>query len=89
MTDPVSIADLADQEAITKLRRPRLGDWRPIETAPTDMPVLTYRKARLQSVAVYLPKANDWQGGWICADGIGLLDVTHWMPLPPPPEAAA
>jgi len=68
------------------------GAWQPIETAPKDdTPVLTYRKAGLVAVAVYVPKAGTWDrawaGGWMCVDGAGLLHVTHWLPLPPPPNA--
>jgi hypothetical protein len=57
--------------------------WQPIETAPKDWetPVLTYRKAGFISVAAWI---ND-KHGWCCTDGVGLLNVTHWMPLPAPP----
>jgi hypothetical protein len=68
-----------------------MSEWQPIETAPRDeTPVLTRRGGDLMAVAIYLPKAGDWpeawQGGWLCTDGIGLLNVTHWMPLPEPPK---
>jgi hypothetical protein len=61
-----------------------VGEWRPIETAPRDgTEVLTLRRAGLMSVAAYLPHGK---AEWCCADGGRLLNVTHWMPLPDPPE---
>ena len=62
----------------------KVDQWQPIETAPTDgTAVLTYAPGKyglipLFSVARYHPDA-----GW-CVDE--LRDVTHWMPLPDPPE---
>lgn len=60
-----------------------MSEWQPIETAPKDFnhEVLTYRKAGLQSVASYHQRM-----GWVCTDGVGIVDVTHWMPLPEPPK---
>jgi hypothetical protein len=61
-----------------------MSEWQPIETAPRDgeTNVLTYRGAGLQAVAIYFPHRDS---DWCCSDGVHLLDVTHWMPLPPPP----
>lgn len=55
-------------------------DWQDISTAPKDgTEILTYRRARLQAVAV-------WCGdGWYVSDGAKIKDPTHWMPLPSPP----
>lgn len=57
--------------------------WRPIETAPKDgTEVLTYRKAGLRAVALW----DVDYGHWLVPDGAYLRDVTHWQPLPPPPQ---
>ena len=58
--------------------------WQPIETAPKDgREVWVYADGReelpsFQCVCAYHPDA-----GW-CADE--LREVTHWMPLPAPPQ---
>jgi hypothetical protein len=62
-------------------------NWQPIETAPKDgTSVLTCRGGGLMAVADYIRHP---MGGteWCCVDGGFLLNVTHWMPLPAPPEA--
>lgn len=62
--------------------------WQPIETAPKDgTEILTYRKAGCQAVAAWFSQADTYAGhpGWCVTDGMGLLDITHWMPLPSPP----
>lgn len=63
----------------------RASQWRPIfeyDPGPADEPsepVLTLRGDRLYSVA-FLEGT-----GWRCTDGVRLLDVHHWQPLPQPP----
>jgi len=54
-------------------------EWQPIETAPKDAEIMTYRKAGLISVACWIGSS------WYVTDGCRLLEVTHWMPLPLPP----
>jgi len=62
-----------------------MSEWQPIETAPKDgTEILTYRKARLISVASYWPHEG---AEWCVSDGVHILNVTHWMPLPPPPAS--
>ena len=68
--------------------------WQPIETAPKDVPVLTYRGACLMAVAEHCKHPADYgkkiqRDIWICTDGCELLHVTHWMPLPDPPKVEA
>lgn len=59
--------------------------WQPIATAPKDdTPILTYRRVGLMAVAAYFPHGD---AEWCCTDGVHLLNVTHWMPLPPPPAS--
>lgn len=54
--------------------------WQPIATAPRDgTEILTFRGGESMAVAVCV------SGWWVCTDGMGLLGVTHWMPLPKPP----
>lgn len=59
--------------------------WRPISEAPKDgTEILTYRGAGLMAVAMW--DADTPTGGsWLVTDGMYLLNVTHWRPLPPPP----
>ena len=56
--------------------------WQPIETAPKEKPVLTFRRAKLMAVAEYDVEHEQW----LCIDGAFLVNVTHWMPLPEPPD---
>jgi hypothetical protein len=62
------------------------SDWRPIASAPRNGTlVLFYAPSyedlpEMMGVCAYHP-----DGGW-CVDE--LRNVTHWMPLPAPPEAA-
>jgi hypothetical protein len=69
-----------------------MSQWQPIETAPKDVPVLTYRGSGLMAVAENIVDPSSFprvpaRRLWCCTDGCCLLNVTHWMPLPaPPPE---
>lgn len=76
---------LAASEARERALREKLT-WRPIETAPKDgeTAVLTYRGAGLISVAVYFPHGK---AEWCVTDGMHLLNVTHWLPLPDAPAS--
>lgn len=59
-------------------------EWQPIETAPKDeTEILTLRKGGMTAVAIYFPHQ---EAEWCCVDGMHLLNVTHWMPLPEPPK---
>ena len=59
-----------------------MSEWQPIETAPRGLhkEVLTYRGPGLIAVAAYV------DGEWCVVDGFGIVNVTHWMPLPAPPD---
>ena len=58
--------------------------WRPIETAPTDgTVVLVFAEERQGLPAFQCTAAYHEDAGW-CVDE--LREVTHWMPLPPPPQ---
>jgi len=58
------------------------GEWQPIETAPTDgTRILGYTALRYGSFMGVI-----WRGlpHWQSAER-GVVDPTHWMPLPKPP----
>ena len=61
--------------------------WEPIETAPKDgVSILTYPHYRVTSWDSYLGGFSKWS----CREDAAILlrpPATHWMPLPPPPEA--
>ncbi len=66
--------------------------WQPIETAPKDTKVLVY-VPRLQEITVaYLAEYycdGDWGWHYEGAEALTIdFPVTHWMPLPAPPQAA-
>ena len=69
------------------------AEWRAIETAPKETPVLTYRGAGLMAVAERIEHPHDFghensREMWCCTDGVALVNVTYWMPLPDPPAEA-
>ncbi len=84
------IEDVAE-EALTAA----LGaQWRPIETAPKDE---TSDESMIQLGWWTREEAPEWQqcAGWWNGDEwethgleIAHCDITHWMPLPPPPTAS-
>jgi hypothetical protein len=78
-------------------------NWQPIETAPKNPEgkfwgptILVFCSADNFPWPAYWGQCNKTgdatEGTWFCADGVGddefdSRDVTHWMPLPNPPEA--
>ena len=66
-------------------------EWQTVDTAPKDgREILTYRKVGLIAVAFWCESHITFTGydfkGWMVSDGMGILDVTHWMQLPEPPK---
>jgi len=60
-------------------------EWQPIDTAPKDgIEVLTYRKSGCISVAAHFGGSHIQ--GWCVSDGMDIIDVTHWMPIPKAPK---
>lgn len=61
-----------------------MTDWQPIEAAPTDGTVVLVFAAERDGLAAFqCTAAYHEDAGW-CVDE--LREVTHWMPLPPPPQ---
>ena len=68
----------------TLFTQPAPQPWRPIETAPKDgTVVLVFAEERQGLPAFQCTAAYHEDAGW-CVDE--LREVTHWMPLPPPPQ---
>jgi hypothetical protein len=68
--------------------------WQPIETAPKDTDVLIYRIARYGPMIPIVAALfhNGEEAGWCTFDHDSDWiegKPTHWMPLPPAPEAVA
>ena len=70
--------------------------WRPIETAPKDGTVILVAlpepictiinwSVRRVATAYFQAQGHDWvvEGNWATRNH---LDLTHWQPLPEPPE---
>ena len=74
-------------------------EWKPIETAPEDVYVLIWemfldvpcvaikRDGMWRASQEHVDAKGGWEGATVVSD---ICDnyVTHWMPLPDPPEAA-
>jgi len=66
------------------------NEWQPIETAPKDGTIIIVRGG----VAYWRERTSHWDGaaGWWTIAGFDWpgrpiqWEVTHWMPLPEPPE---
>jgi hypothetical protein len=63
-----------------------MSAWQPIETAPKDAHILAWNGAFHCCEVVRWRANSGWVVGW---DGMPNKDVTHWMPLPEPPESAS
>ena len=78
--DPPSLVRLSDQ----------LGAWLPIATAPKDKELLLWVGI---AIGPPLVKQGCWfridrkEKGWIDTDG-RVVNATHWMPIPAPPQSA-
>jgi hypothetical protein len=67
----------------------QMSEWQPIETAPTDIPILVTDGAFV--AALILKKDSKFPdgvafGGYEWDWDFDPRDLTHWMPLPKPPE---
>ena len=70
--------------AVLSASQPSPSPWRLIETAPTDGTVVLVFAAERDGLAAFqCTAAYHADAGW-CVDE--LREVTHWMPLPPPPQ---
>ena len=61
------------------------SSWQPIETAPKDVSILVIQT---QNNIFAIAKGKNGRGNW--KTGCGRMEyiagVTHWMPLPQPPD---
>ncbi len=61
--------------------------WRPIETAPKDGAwILSWGKTDEPGRAFMVVAWSTRDREWYSPTEDGLIDITHWMPLPAPPE---
>ena len=65
--------------------------WQPIETAPTDgthvlLFIPRYAMGRLPYVMVQGWNLAADRRGWRAHYAGGIVEPTHWMPLPEPPQ---
>ena len=66
------------------MNAPDKHGWRPIENAPKDEHILVAR-GKIRAVVFW---DSDWQEWIFVAGGMSTFrGVTHWQPLPPPPES--
>ena len=73
-----------EARAVLSASQPSPSPWRLIETAPTDGTVVLVFAAERDGLAAFqCTAAYHEDAGW-CVDE--LREVTHWMPLPPPPQ---
>jgi len=61
-------------------------EWHPIETAPKDLDVLVYGYLKDES-GHYIDVCRFWHDRWPVEWMHNCKAPTHWMPLPPPPDA--
>ena len=68
---------IAEQPSIEELQKPK---WIPVTKRLPESKgtVLICMKCRIMAISFFNPKSEDM---W------GFSDVTHWMPLPQPPES--
>ena len=76
-----------------------MSDWQPIETAPMDgTPILVFSPDSIEP-HIFTVIWTDWvdaengeviEGNWtdLCDDQEFGATITHWQPLPEPPETA-
>ena len=82
--DPDDAADAI--LAIRDKPAPGVCGWQPIETAPENVQILVCQtKNGIISIARGKNEHSNWRTGISPMDYIA--GVTHWMPLPAPPEA--
>lgn len=90
LIQPSDLADYATRLAAL----PKQG-WRPISEAPKDGTAILACFAPCYDVNGFLPVAVRWRtyhpnaegvAEWRDSSGVKVRRITHWMPLPPPPE---
>jgi len=59
-----------------------MSDWQPIETAPKDGTEIIVGESGTADVEL----CRWYDGEWVDRTYDPFADVTHWMPLPKPPQ---
>lgn len=73
----------SEDDAIAAWNR-RASGWQPIETAPRDKKIVVYADSiKCTYMAYWVEADEDW---FVFGNGSAML--THWQPLPDPPEGA-
>ncbi len=65
------------------IRADLVPQWLPIESAPKDRSRILVSHGSNGACVVYWSDSFDL---WMTTGGNFIRDITHWMPLPPPPE---
>jgi hypothetical protein len=62
-------------------------EWQPIATAPSETPVLVFCPGNHSDEWIMMAERDERRGLWsIFVDG-QIIEPTHWMPLPSPPNS--
>lgn len=65
-----------------------MSEWKPIESAPRNLHVLTYNAKsnypHLVEECCWIAECDE-DGDWVIMLDGQICEPTHWMPLPPPP----
>jgi hypothetical protein len=68
-----------------------LTGWQPIETAPKDGTAVLVYNPKIYRTSQFVARWDDhdqyWQSVACVDDYYGSSEVTHWMPLPAPPQS--
>ena len=63
-----------------------MSEWQPIETAPKDGTEVLGFVSSDTGADDFFAVICFWENQWRVSSVLDATDVTHWMPLPEPPE---
>ena len=88
--EKVSWFNNADRDEIAEklvLTAPTVGGWVNVKDRPPNEECLAFSKKYKEMIIGYLYEDNVSESNWSAENNeVVLYDVTHWMPLPEPPE---